>query len=1097
MAEVKNSFLSAKMNQDLDDRLVPQNEYRHAKNISIVSSNNSNNGVIQNITGNKSIIDFGYYEGLEIIGQIADEVNNILYLFATSYTDTSFNGLNNQLPIQSQDEEQIYYCVIIRVDLDSSSGKVLVEGSFLNFSKTSPILNINLLEDLLFWTDNRNQPRKINVNTAFEKGITYYTKEDHISVAKYAPVNSIGFINSNLSTMKDVVSQFDPDGTTNPNYNANFIGDKTFLQDKFVRFSYRYKYDDNEYSILAPFSQIAFVPQQDGSFMGTSTDVENDENTAFRSSVVEFMKNKINQVGLILTFDTLRTDLFIDFKIKEIEIIYKESNSTTCYILDTIKTSNITYDINSIYRYAYTYESRKPKGVLPEDQLVRVYDKVPVRALTQETAGGRIIYANYIDKNTAPLTIDYRININKKSSTLTKELPLHNVKSNRNYQVGIVLSDRYGRQSDVILSPTNATDVLGGGGSASSFYVPWYNPTLDSNELTGGVLRFFGNCISIVFDTLLLQSTQDTRNPISSIDRNSTGIPGLYSPPSFAITARCDDDDANFGPGSMQRNFIVYDRVGFGETPVIAFEVIATMLIPSPGEYTIGSMIVTKSYRTVYVDSFDYFIINPTITNPNNNKVDVRVTSVTIPNPNGWYSYKIVVKQQQQEYYNVYAAGALAGYPTVTGTTAPTYPTGEESKTSNLILFSDNINKIPRDLSLVGPEQKQFRSTVQLFGRVQNLDIDNTYNQQFYPSINGFSVPNIQNILDVSYINNPSYYYQLQNGAIIARTDNNNVKFGATHVNLRPKLCILETNPVLSSLDIYWETSTAGLISDLNASISESNNPGVISFGDVGWNNQESQCSLGTSGLNDATGSKFTTWITDWFYPLDSNSKILTDAVVTLNSSSNISDLTGSLRKYIFELYKDPSLNRYRIKVTNSNSQTFYSNVLKNQFVLSLYTSVLINGVTINRYIDINGGLINNNPIIYIPGQTFQGAHGNIPIVMPPITAYRGITDIYQFRGENGSSYLESNSSYIKQVGLKWSFQDGTQVFNEGTGTTAVSLNISTNGFLKVAGGNPGIKVQPVIQLTDSGGAFALLTVDLDFTLGEFNQGEFTPEYNI
>ena len=35
-------------------------------------------------------------------------------------------------------------------------------------------------------------------------------------------------------------------------------------------------------------------------------------------------------------------------------------------------------------------------------------------------------------------------------------------------------------------------------------------------------------------------------------------------------------------------------------------------------------------------------------------------------------------------------------------------------------LLNDNINKVPRDLAEVGPEQKQFRSSVQMFGRVEN-----------------------------------------------------------------------------------------------------------------------------------------------------------------------------------------------------------------------------------------------------------------------------------------------------------------------------------------------------------------------------------------
>ena len=67
-----------------------------------------------------------------------------------------------------------------------------------------------------------------------------------------------------VTSMLDVSSQTNPDGSTNANYNANYNGDPDFLEDKFVRFSYRFKYIDNTYSIMAPFTQAAFIPRQDG-----------------------------------------------------------------------------------------------------------------------------------------------------------------------------------------------------------------------------------------------------------------------------------------------------------------------------------------------------------------------------------------------------------------------------------------------------------------------------------------------------------------------------------------------------------------------------------------------------------------------------------------------------------------------------------------------------------------------------------------------------------------------------------------------------------------------------------------------------------------
>ena len=42
----------------------------------------------------------------------------------------------------------------------------------------------------------------------------------------------------------------------NPDYDADFGGDPEYLSTRFVRFSYRFVFDDGEYSLIAPFSQI-------------------------------------------------------------------------------------------------------------------------------------------------------------------------------------------------------------------------------------------------------------------------------------------------------------------------------------------------------------------------------------------------------------------------------------------------------------------------------------------------------------------------------------------------------------------------------------------------------------------------------------------------------------------------------------------------------------------------------------------------------------------------------------------------------------------------------------------------------------------------
>ena len=67
-------------------------------------------------------------------------------------------------------------------------------------------------------------------------------------------------------------------------------------------------------------------------------------------------------------------------------------------------------------------------------------------------------------------------------------------------------------------------------------------------------------------------------------------------------------------------------------------------------------------------------------------------------NPLGWYSYKVVVKQTEQEYYNVYLPGFVNGYPVTQN--------NERNKSFFTTLLGDNVNKIPRNLKEVGPNDR-------------------------------------------------------------------------------------------------------------------------------------------------------------------------------------------------------------------------------------------------------------------------------------------------------------------------------------------------------------------------------------------------------
>ena len=80
MPEIKNTFLQGKMNKDLDERLVPNGQYRDAMNVEVSTSESSDIGVVKNILGNHRIEDIVGDE-FKCVGSIANEQTNKLYYF--------------------------------------------------------------------------------------------------------------------------------------------------------------------------------------------------------------------------------------------------------------------------------------------------------------------------------------------------------------------------------------------------------------------------------------------------------------------------------------------------------------------------------------------------------------------------------------------------------------------------------------------------------------------------------------------------------------------------------------------------------------------------------------------------------------------------------------------------------------------------------------------------------------------------------------------------------------------------------------------------------------------------------------------------------
>ena len=96
MPELKHAFSAGRMNKDLDERLVPNGEYRDATNIQVSTSDGSNAGVAQTLRGNakhSTVIttianEDGVYDvddiGAVCVGSIANPATDKIYYFVSN-----------------------------------------------------------------------------------------------------------------------------------------------------------------------------------------------------------------------------------------------------------------------------------------------------------------------------------------------------------------------------------------------------------------------------------------------------------------------------------------------------------------------------------------------------------------------------------------------------------------------------------------------------------------------------------------------------------------------------------------------------------------------------------------------------------------------------------------------------------------------------------------------------------------------------------------------------------------------------------------------------------------------------------------------------
>ena len=1048
MAETKNVFLGAKMNKDLDPRLISNREYIEARNASVTDSAGGDSGVLENVFGNSELTTFGLTDSnLKIIGFYVDTTNDRLFAFLTNYTDSSSTALENYAPSNSSHYIALYSTI-------TNEYTILVGGSFLNFSDTHEVLGIDLIENLLFFTDNRNQPRKINVNLAianpYGSANPYYTSEDHLSVAKYYPyqapslstlkgdgsiaigtiipidspvvitgvafpsaviftvgvtpgvttdggggplvgnvtafasgtagtvyVGSMFVTNGSIDyvvgdkititavalntlfspgiasgdatftigrqdfartpSMWDVVSENLPltyttslvggtstgyfivntgggepmpdpnyvgatvtstdssgnpkitvaDGVTmtgisgispdsvevipatasftngdtvtlgaNPYYNPDFTGDKNFLSDKFARFSYRYKFEDNEYSLVAPFSQAAFIPKQDGYFLEESVPTsilddasDSDENNTIKSTIINFFENKVNKVDIAIP---MPDDAFVSNTIAE----------GSGVLTSSITTNQIDF-INGSYTGIVGVTSGSGIGLTMD---ITVSGST-VTAVDVISSGSGYLVGDTVTVSGGTLGSGTgNLILTLQSSAFNSDSIYNKYKVK---EIDVLFKDSEGTSIRVV----DTIDFDDLASSTGTEYVYTYNSSKPIRSLPSKETVRVSDQVPL---RARAQAVAGNRVIYGNLTLRSASLSRL----NYSVAAGAKLEYGFGGPGSKEE----YPNHSLKQNRTYQVGIVLA------DKYGRQSDVITSDTSTIYHPYKDAVMDLDFLGDSLQATFNAPIPSVSstvgyiglydaATNPLGWYSYKFVVKQQEQSYYNVYLPTILNGYPQdVSSIPHPTTYTTTEDE-AYITLFSDNVNKIPRDLQEVGPQDLQFSSSVRVFGRVYNTTFSSTAatNKQYFPTTSGDEVTLIGDRNEIGldttsegddYYSSPFYSIPTDNlGTIVgdgaglrgsnpylARVSTVNLigavgggdltvsgSFDPPEVtNLKTRLNVYETAPFISNLDIFWESTSSGLISTLNSYVKQDFSELPVSIANLEWNLSES-----------------------------------------------------------------------------------------------------------------------------------------------------------------------------------------------------------------------------------------------------------------